>query len=194
MRCRSTTELAAAAAAAAAAAGAPETVRGRSLTAINFRLAWRSCDRTGCGGVWGRSKKSEHLGMNGWIVGRRGGKMRHYVSDDAGMKSGMRWKWSKRRRPWLPELWMEVRGCPLAWDSSSLKSSTSSSSTDAQARSFASAMANCSATPGRSTGQINQVMQKLCRACDPFKWRNDWMCETDNLEKEKITVESENKH
>ena len=72
MRCRSTTELAAAAAAAAAAAGAPETVRGRSLTAINFRLAWRSCDRTGCGGVWGRSKKSEHLGMNGWIVGRRG--------------------------------------------------------------------------------------------------------------------------
>lgn len=56
----------------------------------------------------------------------------------------------------VPELCLEtVWVHPLVWESSSLESS-SSSSIDAQARSLASAMANCSATPDRKTHPINQ--------------------------------------
>lgn len=52
----------------------------------------------------------------------------------------------------LKEAWL----CLLVGESSLSKSSSSSSSIDAQARSFASAMANCSATPKSNTSEINQ--------------------------------------
>lgn len=45
VRSRPTTEQA------AAAAGAQGAVGGRCLAAVNLRLAWRSCDRIGRGGV-----------------------------------------------------------------------------------------------------------------------------------------------
>lgn len=44
VRSRSTTEQ-------AAAAGAQGAVGGRCLAAVNLRLAWRSCDKIGRGGV-----------------------------------------------------------------------------------------------------------------------------------------------
>lgn len=65
-------------------------------------------------------------------------------------------KWTKRWCLWIPELWLEkLWVCPLLCESSSLESSSSSSSTDAQARSLASAMANCSATPKGNTNPKN---------------------------------------
>lgn len=50
-----------------AGAGAQRTVEGWCLIILSLRLICEPADRTGLGGVWRRSRQSEHLETDGWM-------------------------------------------------------------------------------------------------------------------------------